>query len=40
MFELPDSIEEEKLVITKEMVDTNSVPSLPKKENLPKKQEA
>jgi ATP-dependent Clp protease ATP-binding subunit ClpX len=40
MFELPDSIEEEKLVITKEMVDTNSVPSLPKKENLPRKQEA
>lgn len=40
MFELPDAVEQEKLVITKEMVDTNNVPSLPKKEKTPKKQEA
>ena len=40
MFELPDSVGEEKLVVTKEMVDTNTIPRLPKKEQIPKKQEA
>jgi len=40
MFELPDSSGEEKLVITKEMVDNNIVPRLRQKENTPKKQEA
>ncbi|MFN7662944.1 MAG: ATP-dependent Clp protease ATP-binding subunit ClpX [Alphaproteobacteria bacterium] len=40
MFELPDAQEEEKLVITKEMVDSNSIPRLQIKEKIPKKQEA
>jgi ATP-dependent Clp protease ATP-binding subunit ClpX len=38
MFDLPDSMKEEKLVITKEMVDTNSVPKLQKKDKIKKKE--
>ncbi|MDC0349222.1 ATP-dependent Clp protease ATP-binding subunit ClpX [Alphaproteobacteria bacterium] len=38
MFDLPDSMKEEKLVITKEMVDTNSIPKLQKKDKIKKKE--
>jgi len=38
MFDLPDAEKEEKLVITKEMVDTNSIPKLQKKDKIKKKE--